>query len=271
MVAGAGSTGSGVVIYAKAGQALVLTAKHVTHGHSAVRVTFQDGYSCGGRILGEAAGGDVSAILCQTPSSTRALPVAEIEPAEGADAELAGFGMSGSLRHYSATLLPDRWRNAYGRADAVLDRPVSPGDSGGPVIYRSRTVAIIWGTDGYKTHCTRLPVIRTFLRRVAPWSLVVVSEQQREQLPTPSPSDEKPSVQLTQEQLQSIASLLWDRMQRNPSAFKGQRGEAAAPIDYDEILRRLPPQVLRIYTADKIHEQRRPLGEPLEIRNGAPK
>ncbi len=156
------------------GTGLVLTAAHVVEGQGDQGwIAWPSGERTGARLIGADIRPDLCVVRCFLPKNYTVVPLAEDDeyPVRGDTVEVCGYraNFRGRLCHYFARC------DGYGTRDttspdqiSVETRTVS-GDSGGPIVYRGKLCAVLWGYSesdrGTRTEGACCIRIRQFLSR----------------------------------------------------------------------------------------------------------
>ncbi len=147
-------SGSGTLTAIDGQRGLVLTAAHLFEDKiGPVTVEFTDGQLSGARILAINRKLDVAALWIFAPRAIDPVPIGEHNPRLGQRVEIWGFGPKRFRSFLAEVSLPIPLRgdvpHSLIAAQGVLDRQVTiPGDSGGPIIFGGKLVAIHWGYRG---------------------------------------------------------------------------------------------------------------------------
>ena len=196
--------GSGVLIRKDDRWGWILTCDHLFRegvGRLTVWLPNRSAYATyEGRLIARSAPDDLAVIGIAAPPNAPAA-VAETVPRPGDVVALAGFGPNGSLRVAQGAVLGYvQTAGSSGVETLQIRAAARDGDSGGPILDSSgRVVAILWGTDGYRTVGTYCGRIRQFLagifgdQRPAPRSpenlLVPIPPQEAAPSPSGPPSN----------------------------------------------------------------------------------
>jgi S1-C subfamily serine protease len=133
--------GSGIVYDASG---LVLTNAHVVGGDRTVEVTFSDGSSTEGRVLGSDSLTDVAVVAIDPPEDLVVAALAETSPAVGDLAVAMGspFGLEQSVTSGVVSAVGRVVSNPQGATVEMLqtDAPINPGNSGGALASRTGEV-----------------------------------------------------------------------------------------------------------------------------------
>jgi hypothetical protein len=165
--AGGTSVGSGVLVDANAGQALVLTNAHVVREcRGAVLVQFPNGFQSAGTVLRKDETWDLAAIVIWRPE-IRPLPIARSLPAVGEPLTIAGYGR-GPYREQSGPCTQYLSPGSGLPSELVeLSATARQGDSGGPILNgRGEVAGILFGEGGGRTIGASAGRVRGFLREV---------------------------------------------------------------------------------------------------------
>jgi len=131
------ATGSGFVVDT-AGD--ILTNAHVVDGAGSVTVTFSDGQSVTGRVVGVDQSDDLAVVKVPASGQLHPLTLGNSDALQVGDTALAigaPFGLSGSLTEGIISGLNRGTSAPNGRALAGMiqtDAPINPGNSGGPLL-----------------------------------------------------------------------------------------------------------------------------------------
>jgi trypsin-like peptidase len=257
---GASYSGTGTFVARDANRGLVLTAAHVVEqGGGQIWVDFGPG-RLPAALLGHDAPLDLAALVVERPpADVQPIPVAgENEwPRAGDTVEVVGYG-GGKFRHFAANVRGYTAKELRNDSQLVVAfQPIS-GDSGGPILYKQKVAAILWGgpCDGpqqqaYETHATCCIYINRFLDGLgcrpgnnnpqqpptrnpggAAPPPVFVGPQPPVQPPAPSSSDAR--LAAIEQRLGDLADRL-SRIGPGPAGVQGQPGPqgAAGPAGKD--------------------------------------
>ncbi|MGB9689905.1 trypsin-like peptidase domain-containing protein [Thermogutta sp.] len=229
--------GSGVLIHKDERWGWLLTCDHLFRegvGRLTVWLPGSSGFSTyEARLVARSAPDDLAVVGIASPPNPTAA-IAETVPRPGDVVALAGFGPHGSLRVAQGTVLGYvQTAGSSGVETLQIRAAARDGDSGGPILDNAgRVVAILWGTDGYRTVGTYCGRIRQFLagifgdQRPIPRSpenpLVPIPPQ--EAAPSPSGPPEKSiagSQSPTDSPLAQLHARLEDLRQRLEARLAG--------------------------------------------------
>jgi S1-C subfamily serine protease len=131
------SVGSGVLISL---DGKILTAAHLVHAASEIRVEFWGGQRVSARVVSSAPGADISLLQAETiPQDAVAVPLADSDRARIGDEVFvigAPYGVSHSLTvgHLSGRQRPGQTTASLGHAEFLqTDAAINKGNSGGPM------------------------------------------------------------------------------------------------------------------------------------------
>lgn len=291
------SIGSGCYL----GDGLILTCRHLFDGEQARAgvAEFPSGARFGWQLVALLAEWDAALIETSArPPMLAGVEIATRNPTRGEALYLCGWssGRAGFRpgRYQRAVGRPGGRMLDWGRMQRGQHGAAQSGDSGGPVFdARGRLIGNLWGADQESTTFLLCGRLRRFLlphaERLRRWrqrlrsgwcppgwrpAAGVVTVPGNDSSPDAGQStpiepeielepEGSPALEVTDEQLEKIASLIWVRMQRNPAPFRGPAGPA---VDLATLLEQLPPVVLEIHDRGKVYRQARPLGEPIKIQ-----
>jgi hypothetical protein len=161
------SLGSGVLVDANRGQALVLTNWHVVRdSRSAVLVQFPDGFQTAGTVVRWDEAWDLAALVIWQPPATP-VPLAATPPVPGDLLTIAGYGR-GPYRAQTGRctefLSPG---TGYPKEFVELAAGARQGDSGGPIFNeRGELAGVLFGQNNGHTIGSCSTRLRTFLASV---------------------------------------------------------------------------------------------------------
>lgn len=169
--------GTGTLIYCDTPETgIVLTAWHVIEGQGQQgTLRWPSGETTGFRIVGAEEGPDLAVLRCYLPKQYAVVPLAEVdEYAEaGETVEVCGYRATyrGRMCHFFAKVSGYATRDSERHDQISVRAQTVSGDSGGPIIYRGKVVAVLWGFEGGVdgtpaiTHGACCVRIRSFLDR----------------------------------------------------------------------------------------------------------
>ncbi len=160
--------GSGVLIARDDRWGWVLTCDHLfREGAGQVRVVLpsSSGQVFEGRVFARDSLADLALVGIAAPQ-TQPIALADTHPSPGQTVAWAGYGRTGRLHAAMGQVLGYVSTNVSGNRETLqITGAAQDGDSGGPIVdAQGRLVAIVWGTDGYRTVGTYCGRIRAFLR-----------------------------------------------------------------------------------------------------------
>jgi S1-C subfamily serine protease len=158
--------GSGVLVEAKDGRAVVLTAWHVVRGNrDSITVRWPDGTSGPARVLASDDAFDLAALATAAPAAAP-VPLASRTPGVGDRLTLAGYGPTPFV-YREASGAVTQFVGPTGRHPAhmlELRAHARQGDSGGPILNEAgELVAVLWGSSRGLTAGSHLAEIRPLL------------------------------------------------------------------------------------------------------------
>jgi hypothetical protein len=198
-----------------------------------------------------------------------------------------GYG-GGQFRHFTTTAAGYKERNGKFSQLAMTFISIS-GDSGGPVLYKNKVVAVQWGHDGTNSQGTVCGHIQTFLTQ---WQVPICRDnscsqpivrpiQQQPPLATVPPKPTTPAKPCNCDNASLLARItileaelvtLKTRPQvAGPAGPKGDKGDAgpagaAATINPNELAKQLPPITVELYDEGELTDSRKiPLGGVLPL------
>ncbi len=160
--------GSGVLVARDDRWGWVLTCDHLfREGVGQVRVALphSSGQVFEGRVFARDPSADLALVGIAAPQA-RPITLADTHPSPGQIVLWAGYGRTGRLRAATGQVLGYVSTQVQGNRDTLqITGAAQDGDSGGPIVdAQGHLVAIVWGTDGYRTVGTYCGRIRAFLR-----------------------------------------------------------------------------------------------------------
>jgi hypothetical protein len=179
--------GSGTIVAVQGGKALIVTAKHVTSGHTeGITVTLR-GKSYPAQLLEESQSSDLAALAIDAPPGIDGMLIAEEQPQEGV---MLGYGSSGQLHEHRGPYI------GGSGVDSTYQFVTGHGDSGGGVFDRNgRFAGVLWGSDFSRTAAAvSTQEVRRFLRVSSGKRIVTISpffikfRREWAEDPTPAPS-----------------------------------------------------------------------------------
>ncbi len=158
--------GSGVLVEAREGRGVVLTAWHVVRGHrDAITIRWPDGTSGPARVLASDDAFDLAALATLAPAAAP-VPIAARPPAVGDRLTLAGYGPAPFVYREAAGHVT-QFVGPTGRHPAHMvevQAAARQGDSGGPIFNADgEVVAVLWGSSKGMTAGSHVAEIRALL------------------------------------------------------------------------------------------------------------
>lgn len=148
------------------------------------------------RLLARNSADDLALLAIAAPPN-RPVGLADSPPRSGQQVMMAGYGPDGVYRAVRGQVLGYVQKAGSAGAETLQIRAAArEGDSGGPIVDASgRLVAILWGTDGYRTVGTYCGRIRQFLANLLGGGDRPVGPPAPQPSPTPIPlpGDDLPS------------------------------------------------------------------------------
>lgn len=148
------------------------------------------------RLLARNSADDLALLTIAAPLN-RPVGLADDPPRSGQQVIMAGYGPNGVYRAVRGQVLGYVQKAGSAGAETLQIRAAArEGDSGGPIVDTSgRVVAILWGTDGYRTVGTYCGRIRQFLANLLGGGdrLVGPPSPQPSPAPMPLPGEDLPS------------------------------------------------------------------------------
>jgi len=274
-------------------EGVVVSVAHIFEGQGQCWVDFGGGRRQFARLVGRDPSADLAVLKVDSvPADIPAIPLAEpneFAPA-GSQVEFIGYG-GGNFRHFTTnTVGYDPTRPG---APILMDFVSISGDSGGPVVFNGKLVAVQWGHNGTHSMGSSCGKIQEFLtqyqvpvcRDGSCWRpsnpQPVVRPAQPTQPLAPIPA--KPCncdhaallARLTKLEA-SYAELLARQGTPGPPGAQGERGpqgpagpagKDGQPPALENIVKQLPPMTFEIWDDGKLKDTRKvPLGGvvPLE-------
>ena len=158
--------GSGVLVEARDGRAVVLTAWHVVRGHhDAITIRWPDGTSGRATVLASDDAFDLAALATASPAAAP-VPIAARPPAVGDRLTLAGYGPTPFVYREAAGEVT-QFVGPTGRHPnhmVEVRAAARQGDSGGPIFNADgEVVAVLWGSSKGLTAGSHVAEIRELL------------------------------------------------------------------------------------------------------------
>ena len=147
------SGGSGVLVWSEKTRGTVLTNYHVVAGSSKIAVYWERGGGSRARVIWSDKNADVAALLVDPPDDGPVIPLASPDelPKSGDVVQVAGYGSTRQFTAWNTTVAGytevGKLRDA-GDYGLVVNSNAARGDSGGPIIFNDKVVAILWGFRG---------------------------------------------------------------------------------------------------------------------------
>lgn len=271
---------------------IVVSVAHIFEGQGQCWVDFGKGRRQFARLLARDPDKDLAALQVEgVPDDIPAIPIAE--PAEyapgGSQVEFIGYG-GGNFRHFTANTVG--YDPARPGAPILMDFVSISGDSGGPVVYQGKVVAVQWGHNGTHSMGSSCGKIQEFLTayQVPPCSgRNCYQPQVRPAQPIARP---QPLAPIPAKPCQCDNAALIARITKleaeivrlqglavpgppGPTGPKGDKGDTGpqgtpgkdATVNIDELAGKLPPITFQIWDEGKLKDTRTvPLGGvvPLE-------
>ena len=264
---GSSFAGSGTLI-CREGGGIVLSAGHIFEGSGNCWVDYGQGRRVYATLLGRDERLDLAVLkTAAPPADIPVIPLANKDeyPPGGSTVEFVGFG-GGQFRHFTTTAAGYKERNGKFSQLAMNFISIS-GDSGGPVIYNGKVVAVQWGHDGTNSQGTVCGHIQTFLTQ---WQVPICRDnscsqpivrpiQQQPPLATVPPKPVTPAKPCNCDNAALLARItileaelvtLKSRPQvagppgpAGPAGPQGAKGDTGATpaIDPNELAKQLPP------------------------------
>lgn len=161
------AAGTGTVICRENG-GLVISVAHIFETGGPCWVDYGDGRRYPARLIGVDRTLDIAALITAAPpEDIPCLPLGESSEYApgGSEVEFIGFG-GGDFRHFTANCMGYGERGGSGSQILLNFKSIS-GDSGGPVLYNGKVVAVQWGWSddgsGAKSQGTYCGRIQEFL------------------------------------------------------------------------------------------------------------
>lgn len=163
--------GSGVLVEASDGRAVVLTAWHVVRGNrDAITIRWPDGTSGPARVLASDDPFDLAVLSTAAPAAAP-VPIAARPPAVGDRLTLAGYGPTPFVYREAAGDVT-QFVGPTGRHPAHMlevKAHARQGDSGGPIFNEAgELVAVLWGSSRGLTAGSHVAEIRLLLAKARP-------------------------------------------------------------------------------------------------------
>lgn len=154
--------GTGTVVCRENG-GIVLSVAHIFEGSGQCWIDWGKGRRSYARLIGRDPNADLAVLQAQgVPEDVPVIPVAapsEFAPG-GSTVEFIGYG-GGNFRHFTANTVG--YDPARPGAPILMDFVSISGDSGGPVVFNGKLVAVQWGHDGTHSMGSSCGKIQEFL------------------------------------------------------------------------------------------------------------
>lgn len=268
---GASNAGTGTVICRENG-GIILSVAHVFEGSGQCWVDWGQGRRSYARLLGRDPSKDLAVLQAQgVPDDVPVIPLAErneFAPG-GSQVEFIGYG-GGDFRHFTANTIG--YDPTRAGKPILMDFVSISGDSGGPVVYQGKVVAVQWGHNMQHSMGSSCGQIQEFLTQhqvpaCRGGRCYVPQPQTRPAQPISrpplAPIPAKPCncdnavliARITK--LEAAYTELLSRQgtpgpagpqgERGPQGLPGEAGKDAQPPAIDDIVKQLPPITFEIW------------------------
>jgi hypothetical protein len=286
---GESASGTGTLICREHG-GLVISVAHVFEGNGPCWVDYGGGRRVQAQLLGVDRTLDLAALRTQEPPAD--IPCIELAQGDeyapqGSVVEFIGFG-GGHFRHFTANTLGYQMRGGE-PSQLTMDFQSISGDSGGPVLYQGKVVAVQWGyaveASGGKSQGTSCGHIQRFLTQyqIPQCRGGNCRPQYQPQVRPIQPAPGAPLVNVPPKpcncgnlksctcdsaalivRIEKLEKLLVELQARpglpgpagpqGPAGAKGDTGPAgaAAQVNVDDIAAKLPPITVQLYDEGKL-------------------
>ena len=283
---GVSHSGTGTVVCRENG-GIVLSVAHIFESNGQCWVDWGNGRRGHARLIGRDPNSDLAVLQAQgVPDDVPSIPIAA--PAEfapgGSQVEFIGYG-GGNFRHFTANTVG--YDPARPGAPILMDFVSISGDSGGPVVYQGKVVAVQWGHNGTHSMGSSCGKIQEFLTQsrvpqCQGGSCYQPQVRPAQPIARPQPLTPVPAKPCQCDNAALIAritkleadylALLNKQGTPGPKGDKGDAGPQGTPgkdavLNIEDLAGKLPPITFQIWDEGKLKDTRTvPLGGvvPLE-------